>query len=387
METVRHAGVAIDLFAGVGGMSLGFEQAGFDVVAAVESDEIHASVFEKNFARSVVISCDVAALTGPTLLAAAGLPEGSVDVVFGGPPCQGFSTMGRRDLEDQRNWLIFEFARMVLELRPRYFVMENVPGLLSAAHSGLIRRWCDLLQAGGYEIISPISVLDAADFGVPQHRKRVFVIGCRPSEVSPDYPHPDHPDLPKMLRVRPNVADALGDLPDPSRDGRLSGSNVGAMVLGTPSPYAAGMREANVDSADLALPRQVDRGSLNGHTVTRHSAPSIRRFQATKPGTYEPVSKYFRLDLGGLSHTLRAGTGRDQGSYTAPRPIHPSQPRCITVREAARLHSFPDWFHFHRTIWHGFREVGNSVPPSLARAVALRIRRALLASPEGVRFQ
>jgi len=121
---------------------------------------------------------------------------------------------------------------------------------------------------------------------------------------------------------------------------------------------------------------------LTGCQRCDHNPDIVRRFQATNPGTLEPISRFQRLHLDRLAPTLRAGTGKDKGSFTAARPIHPTQARCITVREAARLHSFPDWFQFHPTQWHGFRQVGNSVPPNLANAVAARVAHALRASRE-----
>src|SRR5207244_3649928 len=116
---------------------------------------------------------------------------------------------------------------------------------------------------------------------------------------------------------------------------------------------------------------------LSSRLPTSHTPLSQKRFQATAAGETEPVSRFLKLDPMGVCNTLRAGTGSDRGAFTSPRPIHPHSPRCITVREAARLHSYPDWFRFHATKWHGFRQVGNSVPPLLARAVAAELVRAM----------
>jgi DNA (cytosine-5)-methyltransferase 1 len=110
---------------------------------------------------------------------------------------------------------------------------------------------------------------------------------------------------------------------------------------------------------------------------TEHTPLSQRRFKATEWGKTEPVSRFLKLDPDGICNTLRAGTGSDRGAFTSPRPIHPHAPRCITVREAARLHSYPDWFRFHATKWHGFRQIGNSVPPLLGRAVAVQLARVM----------
>jgi DNA (cytosine-5)-methyltransferase 1 len=135
--------------------------------------------------------------------------------------------------------------------------------------------------------------------------------------------------------------------------------------FGRPSPYALRLRASNDTLKGKFL--------LSSSLRTIHTELSVRRFNDTAPGNVEPVSRFLKLDPNGISNTLRAGTASDRGAFTSPRPIHPFSPRCITVREAARLHSYPDWFRFHVTKWHGFRQIGNSVPPLLAQAVASRI--------------
>jgi DNA (cytosine-5)-methyltransferase 1 len=161
----------------------------------------------------------------------------------------------------------------------------------------------------------------------------------------------------------------LGDLPDADNyEELLVGDHVQA-EFGTPSEYAAALRVHARDSDDYSRPRAFKADILTSSTRTVHTAESIRRFAATKPGTTEKVSRFLRLHLDGISNTLRAGTASDRGAYTAPRPIHPALPRVLTVREAARLHGYPDWFRFHVTKWNGFRQIGNSVPAKLGRAV------------------
>jgi DNA (cytosine-5)-methyltransferase 1 len=147
--------------------------------------------------------------------------------------------------------------------------------------------------------------------------------------------------------------------------------------LGKASAYAKVLRCEVPDPHDKSHHRSRNGNGLSGCSRTVHTAKTITRFRNTKQGCSEQVSRFFRLAKDGLAPTLRAGTGPEQGSFMAPRPIHPFQDRCITVREAARLHSFPDWFHFHPTKWHAFRQIGNSVPPRLARAVARSVLRAL----------
>jgi DNA (cytosine-5)-methyltransferase 1 len=147
------------------------------------------------------------------------------------------------------------------------------------------------------------------------------------------------------------------------------------------SAYARRLRGIDPDPGDLSYPRSWDRNSFTGLMRTRHERSSVQRFRVLKVGETDEVSRYYRLDPYGLCSTLRAGTGYERGSFMAVRPIHPSQSRVIAVREAARLHSFPDWFGFHVTKWHGFRQIGNSLPPLLGRAVANEIARALRVRP------
>ncbi|MCB1089134.1 MAG: DNA cytosine methyltransferase, partial [Verrucomicrobiae bacterium] len=123
------------------------------------------------------------------------------------------------------------------------------------------------------------------------------------------------------------------------------------------------------------------RAVLTSSARTEHSSISKRRFLETEPGSVEPISRFFKLDPEGVSNTLRAGTDAARGAFTSPRPVHYRHPRCVTVREMARLHGFPDWFRFHRTKWHGARQIGNAVPPPLARSVAGAIIEALGFSP------
>ncbi len=153
------------------------------------------------------------------------------------------------------------------------------------------------------------------------------------------------------------------------------------------SNYSEYLRGLRSDSADLSYPRDCDRSLLTSSIRTVHSQTCMERFSKTANGELEKISHFLKLDPDGICNTLRAGTPSNRGAFTAPRPIHPFMPRCITVREAARLHSYPDWFRFHSTKWHGFRQIGNSVPPLLARAVALKIMQILevqVSKPEEV---
>ena len=368
--------IGIDLFSGAGGLSLGFEQAGFDVAAAVEIDPVHAAVHKFNFPNCAVIPSSVIGLRGDEIRSVARLGQRRIDVVFGGAPCQGFSLIGQRALDDPRNALVKEFVRIVGELKASYFVFENVKGLTVGKHRHFLDELIGAFRSLGYRVALPWQVLNASHYGVPQDRERVILIGARAGKPLPMYPTPlTRPvgsakslfDLP----YGPTVRDALGDLPDAENyDELLDRDSVRSKEWGEPSPYARKLRCLDNDSWYYGYCRLWDPTVLTSSMRTDHTEISRRRFAETDPGTVEPISRFFRLSGDGLSNTLRAGTDSARGAFTSPRPIHYSRPRCITVREMARLHGFPDWFRFHETKWHGARQVGNAVPPLLGRAVA-----------------
>ena len=379
--------VAVDLFAGAGGMTLGFEQAGFDVLAAVEFDPIHASVHEYNFPFWTTICRSVTDITGREIRDRAAIGNEDIDVVFGGPPCQGFSLMGKRDLKDDRNSLVFHFIRLVLELNPKFFVMENVRGMTIGKHKEVLQNVIKTFQKHGYQVIEKYKVLNAANYGVPQNRRRLFLIGCRQDLNLPDYPLPStQPPAKKATRAKltdshlpqtSNVREAIADIPEVNYYPELEHRDWVKADYGQPSLYASQLRNLVLIEDDYSYPREYNPRLLTCSRRTKHTAQTIARFAATEPGQSDRISHFYRLDLNGLCNTLRAGTASNRGAYTSPRPIHPITPRCITVREAARLHSYPDWFMFHATKWHGFRQIGNSVPPLLAKAIARQIINAL----------
>lgn len=364
--------IAIDLFCGVGGLSLGFEQAGFHIAAAVDNDRRHVLAHTANFPSCTTIEADLHSITGREILLQAGLDGVAPDVVIGGPPCQGFSEIGRRRLEDPRNGLIHDFARLVGELRPKYFVLENVEGLLAKWSRPVLRSFLARVRARGYAVVTPISVLDAANFGVPQRRRRAFILGFLRGMEAPVYPEVSQADC------APTVWDAIGDLPEVELYSNLVHSDRYVGRLGRPSEYVRTLRRRRDGS-------RMRSQLLTGCARTAHTKEVVRRFTKVAPGSYDEVSHFFKLDLNGIAPTQRAGTTAEYGKFMAPRPIHPTMPRCITLREAARLHSFPDWFVFDEVKWHGFRQVGNSVPPLLARAVADETYKVLVEGSNGRR--
>lgn len=379
--------IGIDLFAGAGGMSLGFEQAGFDIRAAVEIDPAHCAVHKFNFPQCAVVPRTVVELSAERVRSAAKLNRSQgIDVVFGGPPCQGFSMIGHRMFDDPRNRLVLEFVRLVAELDAKYFVFENVKGLTVGRHRGFLDDLVKAFRAKGYEVRLPWQVFDAADFGVPQHRERLILVGAKRGVAIPEYPAPivrpaDEPpngDLP----VGPTVRDVLCDLPDADLFDVLEHcDSVGGVSYGEPSQFAVELRCLTNDAWHYGYPRKWNPTILTSSWRTEHTEISRRRFAETTPGTTEPISQFYKLRAEGLSNTLRAGTDGARGAFTSPRPIHYEYSRCVTVREMARLHGFPDWFRMHSTKWHGARQIGNAVPPPLARAVAAEIMRTMRIEP------
>ena len=379
--------IGIDLFAGAGGLSLGFEQAGFDVAAAVEIDPVHCAVHKFNFPHTAIIPQSVEGLTAEDIREAAGIGDQEVDCVFGGAPCQGFSLIGQRALDDPRNRLALDFVRIVSDLNARTFVFENVKGITVGKHKHFLKELIAAFDAAGYIVQEPWSVLNAGNFGTPQFRERLILLGARKGETLPDYPIPQTNLAGRRnpidgLPDGPTCADALGDLPDADRFKTLIPSDsVKTTAFGDPSSYASALRCMTNDAWHYGYVREWNPAILTSSARTGHTDISRSRFAATEPGDVEPISRFFKLPYNGVSNTLRAGTDGARGAFTSPRPIHYRYDRCITVREMARLHGFPDWFRLHVTKWHGARQIGNAVPPPLARAIAGKIMEALKAVP------
>jgi len=363
-------------------MSLGFERAGFDVLAAIDNDPVHLAVHARNFPHTNTVCADVSTLTKARLRRAIAEGwrmsgrtdpwDGTLDCVFGGPSCQGFSDMGKQNEDDERNNLIFSFARIVKMLKPKAFVIENVPGLMFEKVRPRLHQLQEDLIAHGYTLSSDLPyMMNAADYLVPQNRRRVFIIGTLDGTQIP---------RPTPISTKVTVSDALDRLPNATAYRsliandhlRLTVDDLERLSDGR-SEYEHQLRSRN----GLEYERVWDRSVLTGNRRTVHSIDVVKRFRALAPGAPDPVSRTNRLCPDGQAQTLRAGSAQDHGSYTAPRPVHHRYPRVITVREAARLHSYPDWFAFNTAKWHALREIGNSVPPNLATAVATSVADAL----------
>lgn len=360
----------IDLFSGVGGLSLGAARAGFRVAGSVEIDPIAAAFHQFNFPSSTHLREDVASLSGKILLDACNIPKDGLTGLIGGPPCQGFSLMGRKDKDDPRNELFSHFFRLVSETSPAFFLAENVPGILQSRNSSVVEAAMSQLPSF-YRVLSPIKV-KASEYGAATTRTRVFFVGFDPSRIqtlTEDLFAPDPATIPVKVK------DALWGLPNVSADWQkeaqswrtvkqLPGGHFASRATGH-VPEGVGNHEA----IRRALMREV-----SGFLGTRHTAETVARFDALAHGEVDSIYRSPRLDPEGYCPTLRAGTNADKGSYQAVRPIHPCKPRVISPREAARLQGFPDWFVFHPTKWHSFRQIGNSVSPIVAEKLLSSIR-------------
>ena len=344
-NTLKHMKI-VDVFSGCGGFSLGAKQAGFEVVAAFDNNPILTSSYPRNFPNTRMILKDAIEIDGERVREVAG---GRIDGIVGGPPCQGFSAIGKRDPDDPRRLPLGHFFRIVREVKPSFFVMENVTGLAYSNAMNVLRS--ALCQVDEYEILGP-QIWNAADFGAATKRSRLFIIGIH-SKFSECL---SLEDIEAQKRKPTTVREAIGDLEDVRQIGEENGFDVWRIVgNGDPSEYARSLRSSS--------------GCFTGHRMTRHSEQVVSRFAKVSEGGVDLIGRHPRLAWTAQSPAIRAGTGSDRGSYQAVRPIHPRHPRVITVREAARLQGFPDSHRFHPTIWHSFRMIGNSVSPYMAKAI------------------
>ena len=365
--------LVLDLFAGVGGFALGAVSAGFKIAASVDVSTDLLSCHSDNFPTVSVVAADLLDASPSEVLAACGRRNAEICGVIGGPPCQGFSYIGRRDRTDPRNRLVGRFFYYVREIKPLFFTFENVPGILDGRFEDILADGLSEV-AGHYRLVGPV-LLDAERFGAPTTRKRVLIFGFR-TQGKVDFDLSEEPILPRRT-----VRDAIADLPTPDKavhpdeSGQFWASYPKHKAL---SEYASLMREppaAGLGSERVRRARS--RGLVSGIQPTLHTEAVVRRFTTVNSGQRDVVSRFPRLCWDSPAPTLRAGTGSDRGAYQAARPIHPRENRVISVREAARIQGFPDWFQFHRTKWHSFRMIGNSFSPLVAAHLLSRVRKAI----------
>ena len=365
----------VDLFSGVGGLSLGAARAGFKVLGAVEVEPRIVEAHARNFPNTTHIESDVSDICGQTLKCQLDIGDGELAGIIGGPPCQGFSSIGKRARGDARNELFVEFFRVVAESSPKFFLAENVPGILRESYCETIERAMSYVEKE-YSVLPPME-LSAEDYGAPTIRKRIFFFGYLPDSID-SLTEEDFKPRPETEATY--VKDALRGLPsviDPSWQKEEQGWQVvSAEGESEFSQRLHGHIPAGVGDY-TALERLRNSSEASGFLGTAHSNTVAERYAVTECGGYDSISKSFRLHPHGFCPTLRAGTGPDQGSFQAVRPIHPTEARVITPREAARLQGFPDWFQFAPTKWHSFRQIGNSVSPILAEEIFSVVARSM----------
>ena len=319
----------VSVFCGGGGLDLGFTAAGYKPLFSSDVVPYFCETVHNNLGKHIVEAHDITKLSGTTVLERVG---GLVDVVIGGPPCQSFSILGsRKSTEDPRGQLAYEYARFIKEIEPRSFLFENVPGILTVNKG---KDWQELLTffetETGYHI--KWTKLNAVWFGVPQYRQRIIAVGFRDKE---DYDRFKWPD-------------------------RVHSETFEQTEIGMQYPRHAGLAFDEVES-------------LPNHILREHCERVVTRYSEIPQGGRDRKDHTDRVHAERPSGTVLVGSGAGGG-----RPfIHPYEHRHITVREAARLQSFPDWWIFAGGPTAAYRQVGNAVPPLMAKAVAAQIAAAL----------
>lgn len=341
---------AVDLFSGAGGMSVGAALSGINVRYAVERDPMAAATFALNHPETSLFSEDIREVHSHRM---DDLDPTDQLVLFGGPPCQGFSTSNQktRNANNPNNWLFAEYLRLARELTPDWIVFENVKGLLETENGAFL----DLVLAGFTEAGYTTNhfVLNAADFGVPQRRNRLFIIGSRNGIVLP----PPKPTVTKPVTVE----EAIGDLPPLE-----NGANQDVLPYATAplSPYSAILRNGLE--------------ACSNHLVTQNAAHILIRYRHIPPGgNWTSIPEHLMKNYTdrsrchtGIYHRLSHNEPSIVvGNYRKNMLVHPTQDRGLSVREAARLQSFPDKFQFCGSIGFQQQQVGNAVPPLLAKAI------------------
>ena len=340
----------IDLFCGAGGLALGLREAGFDIVASVEQDPVACRTYRRNFGDHL-IEQDIHNLSVSELLKFAGLREGECALLAGGPPCQGFSVQRRGPDDDPRNDLVLQYLRFVEGVMPKFFLMENVSGLMSKRGTPFLEKILARVSQLGYK--THLKKIEAAEFGVPQMRKRVILIGERSLAEECTFTFPEGPFDATQYRT---VRDAIANLPSPPLDGRSH------------PDFANHAREIRISPVNLERLQHIPPGGGREH-LPDHLQLACHK---NNPG-HRHMDVYGRLAWDTPSGTITARFD----SFTRGKFAHPVEHRSITLREGARLQTFPDSFVFDGNRGEIAKQIGNAVPPLLARALGESIIRAL----------
>jgi DNA (cytosine-5)-methyltransferase 1 len=377
---------AIDLYSGAGGASLGLVGAGWDLRLAADIDLACSQTHQANLPGEF-LTADLRAVDADKVMSAADLSPGQLDLLFAGPPCQGFSMIGSRVVWDQRNNLFKEVLRLAVELQPRCVVIENVPGLVTLAGGAYLHAILEGLRTAGYE--AACAELLAAQYGAPQMRWRLIIIGWRKDlGISAGYGFPP----PAVGAGR--IGDLLPNCTIPPW--QLKGFVTAAEAIADLPPVAAGEEVTRYVGPPVGPYQEAMRAGMNGelfnHYAARLSAANLTRLAHIKPGQdWRDLPR--ELLPSGMQRALRKDHTRRYRRMTwdgVPRAVitrfrdpksgeytHPEQDRTITTREAARLQGFPDSFVFHGPRTSQYEQVGNAVPTQLAEAIAAEVWRCL----------
>jgi len=381
---------AVDLFSGAGGASLGLVQAGFDLRLSLDVHPVYAQTHQANLPGEF-LAADLRGVDAEKIVRASGVAPGELDLLFAGPPCQGFSMIGSRVVWDERNNLFREVLRLARELRPRAVVIENVPGLLTLADGAYLRAVLAGLDEHGY--VAACAELLAAQYGAPQMRWRLIVVGWRPDlGVPPGYGFPA-PSL---------GGGSIGDLvPNQTITTAETAAFVTAReAIGDLPPVAAGEECTTYVGPPLGAYQASMRAGL-GSELYNHYAPRLSSANLARLAALDPGQDWRSLPFGmlppGMQRALRKDHTRRYRRMTwdgVPRAVitrfrdpksgeytHPEQDRTITIREPARLQGFPDRFAFHGTRSSQYEQVGNAVPVQLAAAIGNEVGRCLRGNP------
>lgn len=347
--------LACDLFAGAGGFSLGAHLAGIKVASAVEWSKHACSTYRKNLidsgiSRTRLFEDDIASLDPREVSAASGFDDHRCDILLGGPPCQGFSAHRINDagVDDPRNELLLRYFEYVRVLRPTFFLVENVPGLLWPRHEKYLQAFYDLAASADYGLLKP-QIVNARDYGVPQNRRRVFILGYDLRKVSapPVWPPP-----------------ATHFSPDSDEDGLrwIPASSVFKVKSSRDDPNDVHMKHGP------ELIEAFKRTPANGGS-RKHSGRVLPCHR--DHGGHNDV--YGRIDPAQPAPTMTtACVNPSKGRF-----VHPTEHHGITLRQAARIQSFPDWFNFEGGLMAGGVQVGNAVPVDLSLALLKPLKRAV----------
>jgi len=374
--------VAIDLFCGAGGLSEGLSQAGFEPRVAVDFDPVSLETYKNNHPGTKALNADIAKLTGIELQRLAG--TSNIDLIAGGPSCQGFSTHGKRIQDDPRNFLFRHFVRIVDEVRPKMFLMENVKGMLTYSNGYFRQQITRAFEQIGYRCT--FATVCAADYGVPQLRHRVLFIGTRLQNLHLAFPTPTHGDGVLGLEPYVTVADALGDLPKIGRDWK---NNAREYATPPQNAYQKFLR-AGADraltmhvSSPLSLQAQrlanfIAQGQGLRAVPVKQLPARFKKMRTISTGALrrDCTTLYHRLDPNRPAYTI---TCYYRNVASGPF-LHPYEDRSLSHREAARLMSFPDRFRFEGTSIT--RQIGNAVPVLMAKAIGQEILKSLSEAAE-----